>query len=63
MFSKMEKRYIKLCNDVDIDRMSGFLSEREYTSGNMRFDIVWRRIDKRSPAYVFEIQVGKVINH
>jgi len=43
---------------VEIGRMNKFLSEKEYTSGNMRFDAIWRRIDKGSPTYVFEVQVG-----
>jgi len=43
---------------VEIGRMNKFLSEKEYTSGNMRVDAVWRRIDMGSPTYVFEVQVG-----
>ena len=48
---------------VEIGRMNGFLSEKEYSFEKMRFDAIWRRIDKGSPTYVFEVQVGGDIYH
>lgn len=48
---------------VEIGHMNGFLSEKEYSFEKMRFDTVWRRIDKGSPTYVFEVQVGGDVYH
>ncbi|MCM8785312.1 MAG: hypothetical protein NC827_04930 [Candidatus Omnitrophica bacterium] len=43
---------------IEIGRMNNFLTEKEYIAENIRFDVIWRRIDKGSPTYVFEVQVG-----
>jgi len=48
---------------VEIGRMNGYISEKEYSRENMRFDAIWRRIDKGSPTYVFEVQVGGDVYH
>lgn len=48
---------------VEIGRMNGYISEKEYSHENMRLDAIWRRIDKGSPTYVFEVQVGGDVYH
>lgn len=46
-----------------IGSMNKFLSQKEYPIDNMILDVVWRRVEKGSPTYVFEIQVGGDIYH
>jgi hypothetical protein len=46
-----------------IGTMNKLLSQKEYGVDNMVLDVVWRRIEKGSPTYVFEIQVGGDIYH
>ena len=46
-----------------IGTMNKLLSQKEYSVDNMILDVVWRRIEKGSPTYVFEIQVGGDIYH
>lgn len=48
---------------LQIGRLNKLLSEKEYSVDNMRLDAIWRRIEKGSPTYVFEIQVGGDIYH
>ncbi len=43
---------------IKIGKMNNFISEKEYVYENLKFDCVWRRIEKGAPTYVFEIQVG-----
>lgn len=43
--------------------MNKFLSVREYPMNSENLDVVWRRIEKGSPTYVFEVQVGGDIYH
>lgn len=47
----------------EIGRLDSFISEKEYHMENERLDVVWRRIEKSVPTYVFEIQVGGDIYH
>ncbi|MGC9070689.1 MAG: hypothetical protein ACP5IO_05200 [Elusimicrobiales bacterium] len=47
----------------EIGIMNKLLSQKEYSVDNMIFDVVWRRVEKGSPTYVFEIQVGGDIYH
>lgn len=46
-----------------IGSMNKFLSQKEYHLDNMILDVIWRRVEKGSPTYVFEIQVGGDIYH
>ncbi len=48
---------------LQIGRMNKLLSEKEYSVDNIRLDAIWRRIEKGSPTYVFEVQVGGDIYH
>jgi len=43
---------------VEIGRFQKLIAESEYDMDEARLDVVWRRIDKAVPAYVFEVQIG-----
>lgn len=46
-----------------VGKLNGLVSEKEYPMENERLDVVWRRVQKSVPTYVFEIQVGGDIYH
>lgn len=46
-----------------IGELNRLISEKEYPVENERLDVVWRRVEKSVPTYVFEIQVGGDIYH
>lgn len=46
-----------------IGRLNRFISEKEYPMENERLDVVWRRVEKSVPTYVFEIQIRGDIYH
>ena len=48
---------------VEIGKLQGFLAEAEYPFDIGRLDVVWRRIERSVPTYVFEIQVGGDLYH
>jgi len=48
---------------VEMGRIQKFLAEVEYPMDGTRLDVVWRRVEKSVPTYVFEIQVGGDIYH
>lgn len=43
---------------AEIGRMQKFVAETEYPLENRRLDVVWRRVQRSVPSYVFEVQVG-----
>jgi predicted RNA-binding protein len=43
---------------VEMGRIQRFLAEAEYQMEGARLDVVWRRVEKSVPTYVFEVQVG-----
>lgn len=47
----------------EIGKLDNFISEKEYPMENERLDVVWRRVEKSVPTYVFEVQVGGDIYH
>lgn len=47
----------------EIGRLNRFISEKEYPMENERLDVVWRRVERSVPTYVFEIQIGGDIYH
>jgi hypothetical protein len=47
----------------EIGQLNRFISEKEYPMENERLDVVWRRVEKSVPTYVFEIQIGGDIYH
>ncbi len=48
---------------AEMGRIQKFLAEVEYPMEVTRLDVVWRRVEKSVPTYVFEIQVGGDIYH
>jgi len=43
---------------VEIGRMQKFVADSEYSVENRRLDVVWRRVQRSVPSYVFEVQVS-----
>lgn len=43
---------------VDLGKISSFMVEEEYPLDGQRLDVIWKRIDRGVPTYVFEVQVG-----
>jgi len=43
---------------VEIGKLQKFIAEEEYAFDIGRLDVVWRRVERSVPTYVFEIQVG-----
>lgn len=48
---------------AEIGRMQGYISDREYPIESTRLDVVWRRVERSVPTYVFEVQVAGDIYH
>jgi len=42
---------------IEIGKMQKFIAEAEYTMDGTKLDVVWRRVERSVPTYVFEIQV------
>jgi len=43
---------------VEIGKLQNFIAESEYQFEIGKLDVVWRRIERSVPTYVFEIQIG-----
>lgn len=43
---------------AEIGRLQRFMAETEYPIENRRLDVVWRRVQRSVPSYVFEVQVS-----
>jgi len=48
---------------VEMGKIQKFLAEPEYPMEGTRLDVVWRRVEKSVPTYVFEVQVGGDLYH
>lgn len=48
---------------LEIGKLNRFISEKEYPMENERLDVVWRRVEKSVPTYVFEIHFRGDIYH
>lgn len=48
---------------MEIGRIQKYLVEKEYPIDGGRLDVVWRRVEKSVPTYVFEVQVGGDLYH
>lgn len=48
---------------VEIGKLQRFLAETEYRLDGERIDVVWRRVERSVPTYVFEINVGGDVYH
>jgi len=65
---ELEKKEISLHDDIktkllEIGRLQKMVSESEYDMDGGKLDVVWRRVEKGSPTYVFQIQVGGDLYH
>lgn len=48
---------------LEIGRLQKLISEPEYDMDGGKLDVVWRRIERAVPAYVFEVQIGGDLYH
>lgn len=48
---------------VEIGRLQGYVADVEYPMESTFLDIVWRRVERSVPTFVFEVQVGGDIYH
>lgn len=48
---------------TEIGRIQGYIGDSEYPLESTRLDVVWRRVERSVPTYVFEVQVGGDIYH
>lgn len=48
---------------LEIGRIQGYIAEEEYPLDSTRLDVVWRRVERSVPTFVFEIQIGGDIYH
>lgn len=48
---------------VEIGTLQRFIAEKEYPMEKERLDVVWRKVIKSVPTYVFEVQVGGDVYH
>ncbi len=56
--------HIELKNDLlQIGQIQGYIAEEEYRLENTFLDVVWRRVQRSVPTFVFEVQVGGDIYH
>ena len=64
----VEKKAVSLHDEikaklVEIGRLQKLIAESEYAMDGGRLDVVWRRIERAVPAYVFEVQIGGDLYH
>jgi hypothetical protein len=55
-------------NDVkaylaEIGRIQGYIADEEYPLESTRLDVVWRRVERSVPTFVFEVQISGDIYH
>ena len=48
---------------AEIGRIQGYIADMEYTLESTRLDVVWRRVERSVPTFVFEVQIGGDIYH
>lgn len=48
---------------LEIGRLQKLIAESEYNMDTGRLDVVWRRVERAVPAYVFEVQIGGDLYH
>ena len=48
---------------VEIGRLQRLIVDSEYDIDGGKLDVVWRRIERAVPAYVFEVQIGGDLYH
>jgi hypothetical protein len=50
-------------NLAEIGRIQGYVADEEYPLESTRLDVVWRRVERSVPTFVFEVQIGGDIYH
>jgi len=63
-----EKKQVSPHEDIkakllEIGRIQNFIAEGEYGVDGRQLDVVWRRVERGSPTYVFEVQIGGDLQH
>lgn len=48
---------------IEIGRLQQLIAEHEYNMDGAKLDVVWRRIERSVPTYVFEVQIGGDVYH
>ncbi|MEM4727853.1 MAG: hypothetical protein QXD04_06355 [Candidatus Bathyarchaeia archaeon] len=48
---------------IELGKLQGFIAESEYDMDGGKLDVVWRRVERGSPTYVFEVQIGGDLYH
>jgi predicted RNA-binding protein len=48
---------------AEIGRIQGYVADEEYPLESTRLDVVWRRVERSVPTFVFEVQIGGDIYH
>jgi len=48
---------------IEIGKLQSYIAEPEYPFDIGKLDVVWRRIERSVPTYVFEVQVGGDLYH
>lgn len=48
---------------AEIGRIQGYITDKEYSLESTRLDVVWRRVERSVPTFVFEVQIGGDIYH
>ena len=48
---------------AEIGKLQGYLADEEYVFDIGKLDVVWRRVERSVPTYVFEVQVGGDVYH
>ncbi len=48
---------------VETGRLQRMIAETEYRMDGAQLDVVWRRVEKGAPTYVFEVQIGGDLQH
>jgi len=48
---------------VELGKLQGFIAEGEYPMDGGKLDVTWRRVERGSPTYVFEVQIGGDLYH
>lgn len=48
---------------AEIGRIQGYVADEEYPLETTKLDVVWRRVQRSVPTFVFEVQIGGDIYH
>ena len=48
---------------VQLGKLQSFIAESEYDMDGGKLDVVWRKVERGSPTYVFEVQIGGDLYH